>query len=46
MEDAIVNVANKVGKAVVSISTERTTHVKGETHVLLLPYGRMALWER
>jgi serine protease Do len=40
MEDAIVNVANKAGKAVVSISTERTTHVKGGKRMFYFsPYG-------
>lgn len=29
MEDAVVNVANTTGKAVVSISTEHTTKIKG-----------------
>jgi hypothetical protein len=43
MEDAIINVANATGRAVVSISTEHTEKIKGgrKLSVLLLAHRRL-----
>lgn len=41
IEDAVINVANTTGKAVVSISTERTTKIKGgRSYYFGTPFGR------
>lgn len=39
MEDAVINVANLTGKAVVSISTEHTTKIKGGRYYFNSPFG-------
>lgn len=39
MEEAVINVANLTGKAVVSISTERTEKIKGRRLYYNQPYG-------
>lgn len=46
MEDAIINVANTTGKAVVSISTEHTTKIKGgRRYYFRAPFGESPFGE-
>lgn len=45
MEDAIINVANTVGKAVVSISTVHTTKIGGRRYYFGYPFGESPFGE-